>query len=140
MTRPAPSWFRVLSWLAVCGWSDAVVFLSSLSGPEVEKVLPFPVWDKFLHSFAFAVGGVVFGIALRCTTDWLFPKIVKFGWSILVVFAAADEFHQLMVPHRSGADLGDWLADALGSALGLAVSALIYARYFREDRTAPAAA
>jgi VanZ family protein len=51
-----------------------------------------------------------------------------------------DELHQLIVPRRSGADVGDLLADALGAALGLAAVALIYARYFREDQPAPAAA
>ena len=124
----------------MCGWTDAIVFLSSLTGTEVEQVMPFPVWDKLLHTFAFAVGGVVLGIALRGTTDWTRRKLATFGWIVLVLFAAADEIHQLMVPHRSGADVGDWTADAIGSAIGLAIAALLYARFTREDRTAPAAA
>jgi VanZ family protein len=139
VTRPAPSWFRVLSWLAVCGWSNAVVFLSSLSGPEVEEVMPFQIWDKFLHGFSFLVGGMLLGIALRGVTDWSARKLAIVGWTILLTFGAADELHQLLVPHRSGADPGDWFADVLGAALGLG-AALIYARYTREHRTAPAAA
>ena len=117
-----------------------MVFLSSLSGPEVEKVMPFPMWDKSLHAFSFLVGGLVLGIALRAVTDWSWRKLAVIGWTVLLAFALADEYHQLVVPQRSGADVGDWLADAFGAALGLVGAALIYARYSREDRTAPAAA
>ena len=116
------------------------MFLSSLSGPEVEQVLPFEVWDKTLHAVAFAIGGIALGVALRGTTDWTWRKIAISGWLIIAVFAALDELHQLLVPKRSGADFGDWLADAIGTAIGLWIASLIYARLAREDRTAPAAA
>ena len=45
-------------------------------------------------------------------------------WSLLVVtislaaIGALDEWHQSWIPTRSGNDLGDWIADVLGSLTG----------------------
>lgn len=138
MNDSQASWFRVVSWLAVCLWTNAIVFLSSLSGPEVTGVLPFVVWDKFLHFFAFVVGGILLALALRWSTDWGWRYLRGIAWLALAVFSAIDELHQLVTPGRSGADALDWLADVLGAATGILLTHLLHARYSRADRPAPA--
>jgi VanZ family protein len=58
----------------------------------------------------------------------------RFAIAVVVgsLYGASDEYHQTFVPGRSGNDLGDWIADTIGTALGV----LVYARLIsaRKDR------
>jgi hypothetical protein len=111
-------WLCVALWLAVIGWAATIVYFSSLPGPEIEEMMPFALWDKFLHFIAFVAGGVLLASALRQSTAWPRGRIALVGIAALTAFGATDEWHQLHTANRTGADVYDWLADALGAAAG----------------------
>ena len=132
-----PRWLRLSSWFAVAAWALGIIGLSSLSGPEVAKVNIFKVWDKAAHFTAFAVGAVLLALALRWNSAWPWPRIVCVSIAAVSIFGGTDEWHQLYTPHRSGGDLGDWIADTLGAIAGAAATSFIHARYPLKNRTAP---
>jgi len=138
--RSAPQWLRLLAWLGVAIWATAITILSSMTPPQIEDLAPFQVWDKAAHFGAFLAGGVNLTLALCWSTRWSWKRVVVFAVIALCVFGAVDEIHQLYTPNRSGADVFDWSADALGSLTGALLTAFIYARYFSTPRPAPARA
>jgi VanZ family protein len=131
-----PSWLVRASWLAVILWASTIYYLSSLSGTEVEKI-GIRLWDKAAHFLAFFTGAVALTCALRFSTGWKWLRIGLVGALAIAAYGATDEYHQLYTPHRSGGDLLDWLADALGGILGTAFTILTYALVQRSNRPAP---
>jgi len=132
-----PLWLIRSSWLAVLLWASTIFYLSSLSGKEL-KEFHVDLWDKAAHFLAFFSGAVVLTCALRFSTGWSWLRIGLVAALAIAVYAATDEYHQLYTPHRSGGDLLDWLADALGGILGTAFTILTYALVQRSNRPAPA--
>lgn len=130
-------WHRTAAWLAVVGWAATIWWLSSRRGEEIEELNIFEVTDKVAHFAAFAVGGTLLTIAVRWSTTWEWRKIALAAVVILALFGASDEYHQTFTPNRSGADVFDWLADALGAAAGVALTVSFYARFERSRRPAP---
>lgn len=128
---------RTVSWVAVLVWAAAVVWLSSRTGPELAELTPFELWDKGAHFVAFLAGGALLAVALRCSTTWPWKKIVLVSAATISFFGALDEYHQTFTPNRSGADVFDWLADALGACTGAALMTLSYARSTRPHHPAP---
>ena len=124
-----PRWLRIGSWIAVAAWALGVIGLSSLSGPDVARMNIFNVWDKAAHFSAFAVGAILLALALRWNTAGSWPRIVCISIAAISIFGGTDEWHQLYTPKRSGADVGDWIADTLGAIAGAAATSFIYARY-----------
>jgi VanZ family protein len=118
-------------------WASSIYYLSSLSGPEIER-FGVHLWDKAAHFLAFFSGAVVLTCALRFSTGWSWIRIGLIGAAAIAGYAATDEYHQLFIPHRSGGDLLDWLADALGGIVGAAFTILTYAFCQRSNRPAPA--
>jgi len=58
---------------------------------------------------------------------------------VIALYGAIDETHQLFTPNRSGADVYDWTADALGGFVGaLLTTWILYARTQGPNRPAPA--
>ena len=133
-----PRWLRLGSWFAVTVWALTIIALSSMSGRTHRGDHVFRLWDKAAHFAAFAVGGVLLALALRWSTEWDWPRIVLVSIGAVSFFGAADEWHQLYTPKRSGADVRDWLADTLGAVAGAAATSRIYAQYQRKNRRAPA--
>lgn len=80
--------------------------------PEAAGLIP-PPWDKLAHAIWFAVlaGLLILGLGRRAWPWILVGTLVFAGW---------DEWHQLVLPGRS-ADPGDWLADAVGTLVGVGV-------------------
>jgi len=132
-----PIWLIRASWLAVILWAATIYYLSSLSGSQIEKI-GIHVWDKAAHFLAFFSGAVVLTCALRFSTGWPWLRIGLVGALAVAAYGATDEYHQLSTPYRSGGDLLDWLADALGGTFGTVSTILIYARFQRSNRPAPA--
>ncbi len=132
-----PIWLIRASWLAVILWASTIFYLSSLSGPDIEKI-GIHLWDKAAHFLAFFSGAVVLTCALRFSTGWTWLRIGLVGTLAIAAYGASDEYHQLYIPRRSGGDVLDWLADALGGTFGSALTILIYARFQRSHRPAPA--
>ena len=82
--------------------------------------------DKLVHAAAFA------GLALLLATTWqlsagrLIGHHLRAAWIVLVCYAALDEWTQTFAGRD--ASLADWLADAAGAALGLALFAWLNRR------------
>jgi VanZ family protein len=134
------TWLKFTAWLAVSAWAGAIFWLSSRTGSEIETLNIFDVWDKAAHFTAFFAGAVALVIALRWSTKWTWTRIAIFTVIAISLYGASDEYHQLYTPHRSGADIGDWLADSLGAAAGTLLTVFIHARSTRPHRPTPARA
>ncbi|HEX8312000.1 MAG TPA: VanZ family protein, partial [Chthoniobacteraceae bacterium] len=125
------------SWFAVITWVVTICVLSSMSGQDINKMAP-AFWDKGAHFIAFAAGAVALTTALRLTTEWSWRRVILVAIIALSAFGAADEYHQRFTPGRTGADVQDWMADALGAAAGAIATYLIYGRFSRKSAPAPA--
>jgi VanZ family protein len=101
---------------------------SSLPAPfEIPEVAHF---DKLLHLGAYGVMAILF--YRTYLSGW--PQALKrtLIWASVIstaLYGLSDEIHQYFVPERS-ADPLDWLADAVGGAVG----AVIYQRLFDATR------
>lgn len=129
---------RTAAWLAVAAWTATIFWCSSQSGAELERLDVLDLWDKAAHFLAFALGGVPMVLALRWSFDWPRQKVLIVSIIALAAYGALDELHQLFTPGRSGGDLADWIADALGAAAGSLATLTIHARTQRPHRPAPA--
>lgn len=111
-------WRRILgAWGPVAVWMGVIFFVSAQTRLP-RFVLPgvlLPT-DKALHLLEYAVLGALCYRAVVRT----FPAGFPMGWSftIGVMYAATDEFHQRFVPGRQS-DWADLAADAGGVLLGL---------------------
>ncbi len=78
---------------------------------------------KTAHAVIFMALG---GSLLVCLESWLGERKLLWLWSFIggTVYAASDEWHQSMVPGRSGS-IEDVLIDAAGVAVGVLVMLLI---------------
>ncbi len=126
-----PKWLKILAWLAVAVWAGTIFWLSSRTGSQIEELNIFEIGDKVAHFAAFLVGGALVSVALRWSTDWPWPRIFWTAALAVALFGATDEYHQTFTVNRSGADVFDWLADALGGVAGAFLTPLTYARFAR---------
>lgn len=117
----------------MAAWAGAIFWLSSRTGSEIEELNVFEIGDKAAHFAAFLTGAALLSVALRWSTRWTWTRILWTAALLVAAFGATDEFHQLYTPNRSGADVFDWLADALGGIAGSFLTPMIYARFARGD-------
>lgn len=108
----------VLAWLGVVGWAATIYYCSTMTGQEVEHVLPWHIWDKALHFGIFTVGAALLAAALRITAGWPWRVVIVLTIVLLSIYGASDEYHQTFTAGRSGGDVGDWTADSLGAIVG----------------------
>ncbi len=112
-------------------WFVLLFILSSLSGGGGPD---FPThMDKVAHFLYFAAGGA----SLTAIGVLRYPPLRTLALVVGTLAVGAlvgvfDEWHQTFTPHRSGLDLGDWIADVLGTGAGL-VAALIAHRWLRTN-------
>jgi len=71
------------------------------------------------HFAYFLGGGFLLAWSLRTYFAWRHGVVVLVALVAMATVGAGDELHQLFTPGRSGADLGDWMADLLGSLAGV---------------------
>lgn len=107
-------------WIVFVVWAVVLYILSARPGSEACKA-PILHTDKLLHFTYFLLGSVALVLAIWNSTPLR-------GWKsgVLVLFIIAgigilDEWHQLYVPFRSGADPYDWTADCLGGLTAVLV-------------------
>jgi hypothetical protein len=82
--------------------------------------LPGGISDKSPHVIAYAVLAVAFATAWRVTSgQQLSWRQLCAAWAIVVAYGAFDELSQSAVGRV--ASVWDWLADAVGAAVGLAI-------------------
>lgn len=75
--------------------------------------------DKLAHVAAFAALALLLAVAWRLSTGRLPARHLPWLWLIVVLYGAIEEITQPLV-NRMASPI-DWLADALGALLGLAV-------------------
>ncbi len=107
---------KTLAWLLVVGYCGFIFFLSAQSNPL--PLLTAHIWDKALHFTEYATLGALlalaFGVWDQPTNGWRVALAILCG----ALYGASDELHQSFVPGRD-AEVGDAVADALGTSLGV---------------------
>ena len=125
---------RAWPWaLAFLAWFLWLWYLSSLPRPLEDFQIRLS--DKLVHILFFAGGGISFFCALRIGM----PRLGVKKTSVITVLAIAavgilDEYHQSLVPGRSGNDWGDMLADAVGGGLGVLLAWFVFGLLLRLRR------
>ena len=114
---------RLWIWTLPLALAGTAFWLSSQSTLPLGIQLPHPR-DGFAHALEYAALALALDLAAR----WSWPGLPLYRrhlllFIVLVLFGISDEFHQSFVPGRY-AEVCDVLADALGGALGLALSCL----------------
>lgn len=84
--------------------------------------------DKFAHLAAFAGLAGIFAIAWRLTVGRLTITHAVWIWLVIVAYGVLEELSQPLAGRI--ASRWDWIADASGAALGLAVFGLLPDRWF----------
>lgn len=127
----------ILSWVLFAAWVITLTILSSIPGSDFGP-MPFFAADKVVHFGLFAGGVAPLVFALLQIRRQPVLLVAIFAWAIMLFIAVGDEVHQRFTPGRSGTDLGDMTADALGAAFGIACTLLIYGwRPFKTHFPAP---
>ncbi len=107
-------------WAWVVGWA---AFIEGLllwpSPPEVPQLLRNIGFDQIVHAGLFAVQAALGAWALAASRRPAWPALVG-----TIVFGAVTEVQQQLMPSRA-MELGDFLADAAGAAIGLAMFAAL---------------
>jgi VanZ family protein len=100
-------------------WLAFVEVLTSLPGSALPSLSDFPPWaDKVVHFGMYGMLGVLLA-RVGVLENWSRRRLVLTA-VMVSLFGVLDELHQLFIPGRD-AEVGDWLADTLGSASGFAV-------------------
>jgi len=107
-------------WTWVVGWAVFIeVLLLWPSPPDVPR-LPWGIgFDKIAHAVLFAVQAMLGAWALAESRRPAWPALVG-----AIAFAALTEVQQQLMPSRA-MELGDFLADAAGAVIGLALFAVL---------------
>jgi VanZ like protein len=95
--------------------------------PRIPTALQMPGADKWQHTAAYA--GLAFLLAARSA----FGRPVTWKWALavaggVILFGAFDELTQ--IPVGRNAEFYDWIADGLGTAIGIGLFA-VWRRFFR---------
>lgn len=124
---PALRWCRALGPLLAVYWlvMFAATHLPQAAMPQTT------LGDKTEHFIAYGVLGFLLATWLALAKPRVrHPMIIALA--ITLIYAAVDELTQPIVNRH--ADLRDWLADAIGAALGvLAASLLLYAQRMKRS-------
>ena len=102
-------------WLPPLLWAVVILVISSLPVPAVGAPAGT---DKGVHGLLYLVLGFLAGRSLlagRATPAWQLLALLV----ALAAFGAVDEAHQTLLAERT-ADVSDWVADVVGSIVGLA--------------------
>ena len=102
--------------LLACYWLTLFVLTHI---PMTSVVRRVTTADKVAHVVAFAILAAVLATTWQLSAGRLSLPQLGWAWLVVVVFAAFDEWTQSFVGRQ--ADIVDWIADAAGAAVGLAV-------------------
>ncbi|HEX2474078.1 MAG TPA: VanZ family protein [Lacipirellulaceae bacterium] len=103
--------------------------------PSEMAALPGASTDKLVHVAAFALLAMLLATAWELSAGPIWFRHLACAWLLLVLYGAIDEWTQTLVGRQ--ASLYDWLGDAIGALIGLAVfvalRGLVVARLQRAD-------
>ncbi|MDA0293028.1 MAG: VanZ family protein [Verrucomicrobia bacterium] len=122
-----------LLWCVLLGWAAGILSFSSINGEDLPSALfALTFADKFIHFFAFALGGWLATAALRVSFPHLrLARALLIGIALVAAFGAIDETWQNFTPGRLGGNLYDWIADFLGAIAGALLTLRTHARLER---------
>jgi VanZ family protein len=113
--------------------------LSSFSSATPEQTQQIPHFDKFAHFTYFFAGGIILGtwwlLKRGNQSPALFLHLVPIIF--LGVFGMIDEYRQSFIPGRSGNDIYDWMADFLGSCVGVFLANRFHSCLFKFSSPSP---
>lgn len=117
---PDPSWLRTSLWSVAGGYALWLMYQSHQSDPAIVPPESWGTWgDKWGHALAYAIlAMLVFTVLRSVKSAWPPSSVLRFGWLLVALFAATDEWHQYWIPGRN-MDLFDWCADVTGASLAL---------------------
>lgn len=86
----------------------------------------FKLQDKLEHFAAYFILAILISLTFHFQDKYQFIKKHNFIFTIivLIVYAAIDELHQMLIPGRI-ADFYDWMADIIGGLIGLSFAFII---------------
>ena len=113
MNRVLLAWWPVVAWIALIGLATSVPLPRAA---WVRSGLPL---DKIVHFTLYFGLGWLSARALWRSERWSVGALLVVFFGALVV-AGVDEWHQKVIPMREPS-LADWMADASGLSLGLAL-------------------
>jgi VanZ family protein len=103
-------------WIAPALWGALIEVLTSW--PRVPDLGQPAGSDKLAHVLLYAIFAWLVIGALQVGRPQ--PRSLVLAFAALSIWAALDEWHQVLIPGRS-ADLADWVADTTGVVAGLVV-------------------
>ena len=115
--------FRVSPLLLAAYWI-ALFVATHVPQEQLPKEPIFPYADKLAHLIAYALLAIVAAAAWTWRRR-LHSREFAILFAGLAGYAVVDELLQLLPSVRRRADPLDWLADAVGTAVGLAVFAAV---------------
>ncbi len=100
-----------------------IILFIGTSIPADHITIAVELSDKLKHFGAYLVLSFLLSLNLHFQEKWLKVSIFYFifAFIISIFYGVLDELHQLFIPNRS-AELLDWIADTLGSVIGVLVS------------------
>ena len=98
--------------------------------PSNVPILPKNNFDKVVHFTAFAALAMLLATTWQVTAGHLTGRHLVVVWLVLVLYAALDEWTQILV--RRECSIWDWTADALGAALALVLFAKLRSKYIAQ--------
>jgi VanZ family protein len=130
--RPGRAWASID--VVVAGlYALAIFVVGSLPAtPAVARDMS----DKLQHAVGFALLAWLMCRALRrLGSNWALPRLMVYGALLSIALGGALELWQGLLAYRS-CELLDWVADALGSAIGVAIHAGLVVVLGRRPRAA----
>lgn len=123
MPNPRPgAWRNPKLWqLALAGYWIVLLIVTHL--PATTPFMPPDNIDKLAHATAFAGLALLLASAWQLAAGHLNISHLALVWFVVVTYGAIDEWTQ--IPVGRSCSIWDWLADATGAALGLALFAFL---------------
>jgi VanZ family protein len=113
-------------------WAALILVLTLSPVPDIPKVTWINIYhvDKFIHAVLFAV--LYFLLMRGLTKQQVSPGFYNraVAWSIIcvILYGAATEILQSLIPTGRSGDILDWLADCAGTGIAY----IIYGRRSRQ--------
>jgi VanZ family protein len=116
---------RRWAWIPVLGWMALIFHLSSRPSPDLGGPGSVASWGRnCAHAVEYGMLALLSALCLPRAQGW--PDIDKRRFltllALIVLWAASDEWHQSLTPHRD-ASVCDALTDAVGAAATLSTIA-----------------